>query len=189
MNKKIKTVLLFHLVPNIKTISTLFLSFLLSSCGFHLQGELPLTPPLKKLYLETADPYGQLTKNLQQYLKMSNVTLMPSRADAKTVLVIMSDTTSQLFLSVNSTQQTRQYNLVVTVVFEITDQNGNVILSPQTLAESKPITIQSNQVLGSSNETTLYYQQMRRTLAYAIMNRIASKEVQQMMDKHFSGRL
>jgi len=171
-------------------LSLLFaIPLLLTSCGFHLQGELPLAPPLKQLYLETSDPYGQLTKNLQQYLKMSNVILTSSRLDAKTILIIISDTTSQLFLSVNSTQQTRQYNLVVTVVFEITDQNGNVILGPQTLAESKPITIQSNQILGSSNETTLYYQQMRRTLAYAIMNRIASKEVREMINKHFSNRL
>ena len=39
--------------------------------------------------------------------------------------------------------------------------------------------MQSNQILGSSNEANLFYQQMRRTLAYAIMNRIASQEVTQ----------
>lgn len=80
-------------------------------------------------------------------------------------------------MSSNSTQQTRQYNLSVLVEFEINTAQGEVLVGKQTLTESKPITFQSNQLLGSSNEAVLFYQQMRRTLAYAIMNRIASKEI------------
>ena len=157
--------------------SFIIICLLLASCGFHLQGEMPLAPPLKRLYLQTPDPYGYLSKSLKQYLKMSHVTLVDNPDKADSILAITNDYASQVFLSVSGTQQTRQYNLVVTVVFEITDNKGRVIVPPQTLAETKPVTIQSNQVLGSSNEVTLYYQQMRRTLAYAIMNRIASKEI------------
>ncbi len=58
-------------------------------------------------------------------------------------------------------------------------------MAAQTLEETRSITVQSNQILGSSNEATLFYQQMRRTLAYAIMNRIASKEVTRMVTKEF----
>ena len=41
-------------------------------------------------------------------------------------------------------------------------------------------------ILGSSNEANLFYQQMRRTLAYAIMNRIASKEVTNIVNAAFA---
>lgn len=162
----------------------ILLCVFLTACGFHLQGEMQLAPPLKRLYLQTPDPYGHLAKNLQQYLKMSNVQLVSSPEEADSILVILSDNAGQVFLSVNATQQTRQYNLVVTVIFEITDKKGRIIVPAQTLTETKPITIQSNQILGSSNETNLYYQQMRHILAYAIMNRIASKEISNLIQKY-----
>lgn len=163
----------------------LIVALFLTGCGFHLQGETRLAPPLHNLYLQTTDPYGYLTRNLKQYLKMSKVRLVSSPAHADTILVISRDDAVQEFLSISGTNQTRQYRLKVTVVFEITNAKGQVIVPPQTLAEDRTITIQANQVLGSSNETTLLYQQMRRILAYAIMNRIASREITHTIEEAF----
>ncbi|MBV9576186.1 MAG: hypothetical protein JO149_06150 [Gammaproteobacteria bacterium] len=162
---------------NLSTFLMLFLSLTLTACGFHLQGKKVLAPPLHRLYLQTADPYGYLARNLEDYLKMSEVTLVKSPEEADTVLVILQDTISQDLLAPSGTLQTRQYNLKVTVVFAINDNQGRSLLAPQTLTEERPITIQSNQILGSSNDVNLYYQQMRHTLAYAIISRIASTEV------------
>jgi len=164
----------------------LCLSLILSGCGFHLQGERHLAAPLHRLYLQTPDPYGQLVQSLQQYLKLSKVQLVSSPQEATAILAILHDDTSQELLSVSGTQQTRQYTLKVTVVFEITHSTGLTIVKPQTLSESRTITIQSNQVLGSSNEANLFYQQMRRMLAYAIINRIASKEITQNINHEFT---
>lgn len=150
---------------------------LLAACSFHLQGRKQLAPELHRLYLQAPDPYGQLARSLTQYLKMSNVQLVSCREEAITTLAILRDDTSQELLSVSGTQQTRQYNLRVTVVFDVLDRNGLSIIGPQMLTETRTITIQSNQVLGSSNEANLFYQQMRRTLAYSILNRLASREV------------
>lgn len=159
---------------------------LLVSCGFHLQGRMHLALPLQRLYLQVPDSYGQLARTLRQYLNMSHVQLVASPKEATTVLNILRDDASQQLLSVSSTEQTRQYNLIITVVFEITDSQGHIIVSPQTLTESKPITIQSDQILGGSNEANLFFQQMRRTIAYAIMNRIASKEINALINTAFA---
>lgn len=154
----------------------LALFFFLTACGFHPQGNLELAPPLHTLYLQTSDPYGTLSRNLRDHLKMSKVKLVDSATEANTVLEILSDTSTQELLSVAGTQQTRQYKLIVAVTFSVSDNKGRTLLAPQTLSESRTITVQANQILGSSNEATLYTQQMRRMLAYAIMNRIASIE-------------
>lgn len=167
---------------------TLMICFalLMTGCGFHLQGETQLATPLHRMYLKTPDPYGQLARSLQQYLKISNVQLVASPEQASTILSILHDDISQELLSVSGTQQTRQYTLRVTVTFDISTPQGKSIIGPQTLTETRTITIQSNQILGSSNEASLFYQQMRRTLAYAILNRIASNEITRMIDKSFS---
>ena len=134
------------------------------------------------MYLQAPDPYGVLVRELQQNLKMSNVILTASPQEADTTLVILQDETSQSLLSVGGTQQTRQYALKVTIAFEINDKNGMTIVPRQTLSETRVITIQSNQILGSSNEANLYYQQMRRRLAHALMSRIASIEITNMIN-------
>lgn len=167
-------------------ILLLCLGCVITGCGFHLQGETQLAPPLHRLYLQTSDPYGQLARSLQQYLKLSRVQLVSSPQEATTILNILHDDTSQELLSVSGTQQTRQYTLKVTVTFEINDAAGRTLVRPQTLSESRTITVQSNQVLGSSNEASLFYQQMRRTLAYAIIKRIASREISRDIETAFS---
>jgi LPS-assembly lipoprotein len=170
----------------VRTLLLFACFFILTGCGFHLQGEAKLAPPLHRLYLQTPDPYGTLARNLKQYLKMSKVKLVSSPNLAETILIVARDEAAQEFLSVSGTAQTRQYRLKVTVVFEITNAKGQVIVDPQTLVEERIITIQSNQILGSSNETALFYQQMRRALAYAIINRIASKEITRAIDNFYS---
>lgn len=161
------------------TLSTALLC--LSACGFHLQGERQLAEPLHRMYLHTPDPYGHLARDLEQFLKMSHVQLVATPEQATTILNILQDANSQSLLSVSGTQQTRQYNLTVSVQFEITDTKGHTIVPTQTLKEARAITIQSNQILGSSNEASLMYQQIRRSLASAIINRLASEEISQVI--------
>lgn len=167
---------------SVATSFILLFTCLLTSCGFHLQGEMKLTPPLHTLYLRTSDPYGYLSRTLKDYMAMSHVTLVDSPDKATTILDILADTTSQNFVTVGGSQQTRQYNLIVNVIFQVTDSQGRILMPPENLSETRSLFLQSNQILGASNEATVFYQQMRRALAYSIMNRLASKEVTAMID-------
>lgn len=170
-------------------MTSMLLMLSLTSCGFHLRGEMPLAQPLHNLYVQSTDPYGILMRNLQQSLKMSNVHLTDKPTDATTILSITHDDTDQQLLSVSGTQQTRQYKLIVTVVFEVTDNLGRSIIGPQALAESRIITVQSNQILGSSSEANLYFQQMRRALASAIMYRLSSQEITTSINDAFAPKI
>lgn len=166
----------------------IFTPLFLSGCGFHLQGKTQLAWPLHKMYLHTKNPYGFLARQLRDQLKMSQVELVSSPEQADTILDILQDETSEHLLGVSGTQQTRQYNLITTLVFEVRDAHNQAIIPAQTLTEQRTITVQSNQILGSSNEVSFYYQQMRRQLAYALMSRLGSKEVSRMVTHSFSSQ-
>jgi LPS-assembly lipoprotein len=159
--------------------------FLLTACGFHLQSKAKLAEPLHRMYIQATDPYSHFVRYLEQYLKMSDINLVTTIAEANTLFVIMKDEASQELLSVSSTQQTRQYNLKVTVIFQITDTRGRVLIGPQVLSENRVITVQASQILGSSNETNMIYQQMRRMIAYAIINRLTSNEVTKIIEANY----
>jgi len=153
----------------------------LSSCGFQLRGSTPLSPPLKKLYIKTADPYGQLTHYLRDYLKTSGVDLTDTPQEALTVLHIISETQNQQLLSVSGSQQIRQYNLSLAVTFEITNPKGVILMPPLTLTENRLFTTLSDQILGGTNEQNILYQQMRLAIVYDIMNRLSSREVTKLL--------
>lgn len=149
---------------------------LLSSCGFHLRGPMTLAKPLQQIYIQTEDPYGELARHLKQYLKTSGVQLMNSPTTISTTLQLSQERSNQELLSINSSQQTLQYNLKLMVTFKLLDAKGKVILAPQTVTETRPLTLQSNQVLAGSNQAAQLYQNMRRSLVYMIMMRLASPE-------------
>jgi LPS-assembly lipoprotein len=157
----------------------IFIIFFLSliSCGYHLRGKLAFAPSLQHLYLNTKDPYGPLARQLREYLKISGVQVTDKKEDATTVLSIINETTSQQLLGISGTQQTRQYNLILSVTFTVEDIAGKTLISAQTLQETRTLTIQADQILAGSNEANLLYQQMRSAIVYDILNRLASREI------------
>ena len=161
----------------------LLITSLLAGCGFTLKKPAVLAPSLHQLYLKTPDPYGQLERDLREYLKMSHVHLVSSEQAAQVVLEILHEDVSQQLLSVSSTQQTRQYTLFYKVTFQLTNNKGLVIYSPQTITETSTLTVQSNQILASGSETSLLYQVMRKAAASDIMNRLAAKEITTTVNK------
>jgi LPS-assembly lipoprotein len=167
----------------LRLLSVMLSFVLLTGCGFHLRGEVPLAPPLKHLYIQTSDPYGELARNLEKSLVLSGVTLASSPQDASMILNIQNENTNDQLLSVGNTQQTRQYNLTLTVTFELDNPHGQVIVPSQSIAETQSITIQADQILGGSNEENNLYQQMRRDIIYKIMNRLSSKNVTALVTK------
>ncbi len=167
-----------------KTIRTWFfiiLLFSITSCGFHLRGSMPLAAPLYKLYLETNDPYGQLSRYLKQFLKISGVSLVDKQEDSTAVLVILREATSQQLLGISGTQQTRQYNLILNVTFQVTDPVGKVLVPLQSITETRSFTIKSDQILAGSNEANNLYNQMRQAIVYDMMARLGSTEVTRLL--------
>ena len=159
-----------------KTIPFIIIIFL-TSCGFHMRESIKLAPPLHTIYVKTADPYGQLARNLRQYLIANGIHVMDKPELATTILWILNEQTSNYLLGISGTQATRQYNLILTVKFELIDIKNNILIEPQIVSESQTLTIKADQILAGSNEADNLYQQMRQAIVYDIMSRLSSQEI------------
>jgi len=164
-----------------RAIIFVILIFSLTSCGFHPRGKIPLAEPLHYLYLKTPDPYGQLTRNLRVFLKISGVHVTASPQAADSILSILSESTQEQLIGINGTQDTRQYNLILTVIYTVLNKNQQVIVFPQTATETRTLTIKAGQMLAGSSEAKMLYQQMRQAIVYDILNRLSSKDVTKML--------
>lgn len=175
----------FKLYEHFATVLLIsILTLLLSSCGFQRQRPLVLAPPLQKIYLKTPAPYGPLAHNLQVYFKISGIPLVNSPENATTILEILDEVETQELLSVSSSQQTRQYNLITNVKFRITNPKGQILVGEQSVNEVRTLTTESNQILGGSNEAHSLYQQMWQAIVFDIADRLSSEEVSQLVTKN-----
>lgn len=162
-------------------VLTILCILFLTGCGFHPRGKIPLAEPLHYLYLKTPDPYGQLTRNLRLFLKVSGVHVTDSPLAANTTLSILNESTQEQLISINGTQDTRQYNLILTVVYEILGKNQQILVNPQIATETRTLTIKAGQMLAGSSEANILYQQMRQAIVYDILNRLSSDDVTKML--------
>lgn len=161
----------------------LFLTLFISSCGFHPRGSVALAPSLQQLYIKSSDPYGWLPRGLADYLSYSGVHTTTSIANAETILDILHIDKNEQLLSVSGTQQTRQYNLILSVTFQLTDPKGQVFVAPQTVSETRVLTVASDQILGGSNEADNLYQQMHQAIIYDMINRLSSRNVTTLLEQ------
>lgn len=153
-----------------------FICFL-TSCGFHPRGEANFSAPLQRIYIKTVSPYSELTQFLRLYFKVSGIYVADSEINATTVLQILSENRGQQLIGVSNSQQTRQYNLTLSVTFRLTDTKGTILSPAETMTESRTLPINSGEVLSGSNQAALLYQQMRKAIVFDIMNRLSSQEI------------
>lgn len=157
----------------------IILILVLNSCSFQPRGHTQLSPYLHKLYLTSNNPNSQFYRYLRESLQMSGIQLNEKASDSNLVLTILNETLHQQLLSIGTNNQTRQYNVSLTISYSLSTHKGINILGPEQLTETRSVTIQSNQILGDNNEVSALYQQMRLAIAFDLIDRLASEEVGQ----------
>lgn len=91
-----------------------------AGCGFNLRGTTQVPPELQKLLLESADPYGPLTRAVRQQLLLSNVTIVDyaMRKDLPALRIIGSSE-NQDTVSIFRNGVTAEYQLVLHVQAQV----------------------------------------------------------------------
>jgi len=159
------------------TLAAWFFLFITGCSGFHLRSPIHLSPALQKPYLETASPYSPLSHALLEAFRLSGATPVDTPRNASIIFAILGDQRTQTLLSVSSTQSSRQYRLSLIVTYQLISPKGKLLTGPETVTESRVLTMASDQILSSSNEINTLYHQIRIAVVHDIMNRLASHEI------------
>jgi LPS-assembly lipoprotein len=156
-----------------------WMTLLLMGCGFHLRQPQPLPPPLKILYVDTADPYSKASVQLRQLLRNMDVYLVNNRDEAPITLYIFNESFVSTTASKSTSAKTQQYRLNFTIAYELQDAKGVVIFGPKVLHSNRIYTVQEDQILSSSNETDTLHREMQNDSVYQIINGLSSQSVAQ----------
>ncbi|MBJ7311550.1 LPS assembly lipoprotein LptE [Rugamonas sp. CCM 8940] len=156
----------------------LALALLLSACGFHLRGQgSQYLLPFPTLYVglpETSPLAIDLKRTVRAY---GGTTIVATPKEADGVIEVLSDpekTRSKSILSLNASGRVRQYLLSYAIVFQVRDQQGNLLLGPTPINLVRALDFNETQLLAKEQEEALLYKDMQSDLVQQMMRRMAA---------------
>jgi len=149
-----------------------FYLFLLAGCGFHLRGEMVLSPILSAPYVNAAN--AEFKENLTKVLNRSGIRAVNDPEIASAIIDLVSVKFDRQVLSINSRGQATGYILTYQVLCRFVDRTGRVLASPARLKLSRTLEYQSTQVLPKKQEEDALRARMREDLVQQILRRLNS---------------
>ena len=145
---------------------------LLAGCGFHLRGEMVLSPVLTAPYVNAAD--AEFKADLTKALNRSGIMAVNDPDNASAIIDLVSVKYDRQVLSINSRGQATGYILTYEVLCRFVDRAGRVLTSPARLKLSRTLEYQSTQVLQKKQEEDALRARMRDDLVQQILRRLNS---------------
>lgn len=154
----------------------ILLSVFLTACGFHLKGVAPL--PFNSIYTNITDN-SAFGANLRRALLASSpqTRFVDRQQDAEVILQQLSHTRNQREISINAKGQVEEYELQLSLVFELLDSKGREILPPTTLNVIREVPYDAEAVQAKDSEIETIFRDMEQSLINRIVRRLSSPDV------------
>ncbi|QJR82468.1 hypothetical protein CA267_017755 [Alteromonas pelagimontana] len=152
-------------------------SLALASCGFSLRGNQPLPPSVNYVAVTSAQAHAPLARALKQRLEVYDIQagdLADTPNPDHTVLIrIMPEQLERRLLSVFSTGQVAEYELIYGVNYQVIFPDQEAVSAYfEVLRDYQD---DPAQVLAKTRELNLVLQEMRQEAADRIIRRLASQ--------------
>lgn len=152
------------------------LCLFLAACGFRLKGVSPL--PFDTLYTNINEN-SEFGSNLLRAIAASSpgIRFVNTPADAEARLTQLQNTKSLRELSINAEGQVEEYELNLEFVFQLTDNQGHMVLPPTALRSTRELPYDPTVVQAKEGEITMVFREMQQSLVSQIVRRLSSPEV------------
>ncbi len=155
----------------LRIVLILLLSLLLSACGFQLREKAELPPQMQNTQLVIADEYSQLGRRVRVQLEQSGVKFV-NQDRATAILEISKNEVLTEVLSIGDNARVREYRMIHTVQFRLTDPQGKDLVPLQTIRQSREISFDEQQILAVSREQEYVKEDLANTLSRLLISRL-----------------
>ena len=147
-------------------------AILLSGCGFHLEGRLPLPQPIRRPYIQATDQQSDFVQSLRRQMLISGARPVDSPDQATAVVDILYDNVTPRVLTVSAQNRPTEYQVTYTVRFAVT-AGGRELLPPQQVASMRSYSFNESLLLAKQHEEAILQQAMGQDLADIVMRRLS----------------
>jgi len=149
------------------------LVFLLSACGFHLRGQVPISKISKPLLVHRnhiSEPFYQA---LTLALRDNRVPLKQQSKSPYYSLDLLDEQITKDLATTGTNTLTRTFILTYKITYQVFDPKGHPLSLPQTIKILRPFNENMNTVLSSQHEEVTYLKEMRAEAALRLINQIS----------------
>ena len=159
-----------------KLISVISLNLLLLGCGFHLRGMSSATSNLGHVSIINQKVHTDVKQLLTELLRGSSVCVDDNPSLSNYWIILEEDALKQNVISISSSTNARQYQLVYTIKFKLENTTKNSKIEPdeQIVTVTRQVTLNSQRILGSSDEQNTLESEMRQEAVQLLFARITS---------------
>lgn len=133
-------------------LSILVLTSMLSACGFHLRGDVPIAPVLQQTHISGAAVFSDLYVEIKRRLERAGAKVSDTPLSTDTVLAIISDQLNRRVLSVDALGRASEYELTYSVEFDVHDPKGTLLVPRQSVNQLRDYKFDPNNVLAKDTE-------------------------------------
>jgi len=154
----------------LRALFILVLSLAIGGCGFQLRGAVEIPDSLKRVYF-TAKTESAAAKAVKRLLKSNGVQLVGNPDAAPYQLQILSESSERRAATLNSQAKTEEYELRLTLQFQVLGPDGKPVLKPEVLITEQVYTFDENNVNAKDAEEALLRNEMKDNLARQLVRR------------------
>lgn len=152
-------------------IQVLVISALLSGCGFHLRGNLPLPEQLSVIAVSTSDQ--DVKEEMVSALEASGAQVVADPAGARSLLDMYEVKFTRTVRTINTRGKVTGYILRYDVSYRVVNETGDE-LRDSTLALQRDYNFDPNQVLQAEEEEEALREDMIEELTQRIMRQLVT---------------
>jgi LPS-assembly lipoprotein len=156
-----------------RVVALMAVAVLVSACGFHLQGRVPLPTVLGTTRVIAHDDQTDFVQGLRRALITSGGKLTEQSEKATGTVRIHKDQVTQKILSVSADNIPREYEVTYTVEFSVEGTSGELLPS-QEVSVTRDYSFDEKKLLAKENEEAILREGMARDLVAIVMRRLSA---------------
>ena len=154
--------------------TALFLcAWLLTGCGWRLQGTGHLSEAASITYVDARDTYTDFHRALVRSLSSSGARVVEDSGEAKAIVHVRRDESGQRVLSVSARNTPEEYEVYYRIEYSV-EAGGTEVIGPQTLELTREYSYDEGAVLAKQREAAILRDALARDLAALVVRRLGA---------------
>lgn len=146
----------------------------LSGCGFHLQGRMPLSADLQRVYVDAEERQTDFVASLRTALQGAGATLVSSPGPGVARVRVLRDEVVERVLTVSARNIPTDYELTYELRFAVDGPDGRELVAPEELSLTRVYSFDERRLLAKEREKDLLVQALARDMASVVLRRLSS---------------
>ncbi|MDT8438847.1 MAG: LPS assembly lipoprotein LptE [Wenzhouxiangellaceae bacterium] len=143
-----------------------------AGCGFQLRGQASLPEEMATTWVQTADRTSPFIRELELLLRANGAELAAAPGNGVARLEILTERITRRALSISGEARVREFELVFELRFRLRGPDGELLLPAESLRLARDYTFDEQEILGAANEEELIRDELRRSMAQALIRRL-----------------